>query len=142
MQRKDWKFDYTGSRLAEAARTKKDFHAERIEWWKQKKNEVMATIRAEGLEVDESITIQAYRNPKGRDWERGTQVMIRNDLRRDLEECMEKLAWHTDLSFKYGGWLQMLEANPEARVPLDIEDWLFFFGSPTTAPAEEARELF
>ena len=28
---------------------------------------------------------------------------------------------------EYVGWQQVLEANPENRQSLDIEDWLFFF---------------
>lgn len=142
MQRKDWKFDYTGSKLAETAGAKMAFHAERIDWWKKKKDEVLATIRAEGLEVDESITVQSYRNPKSRDWEHGAQVLIRNDLRRDLDECLEKLAWHTEQHVQYDGWLQMLQAHPEARVPLDLDDWLFFFGSIPARNAERTAELF
>ena len=27
------------------------------------------------------------------------------------------------------GWLALLGANSEVRVPLDVEDWQFFFGT-------------
>lgn len=127
MLRQDWGFDYTAAKLGEAATTKIAFHTERLGWWKTKREEVMKTIRAEGLEIDEKI-VMAYRNPKARDWERGTQVMVRNDLQKDLEECLEKLAHHSGQLSQYDGWQQVLQANPETRLKLDIDDWLFFFG--------------
>jgi hypothetical protein len=128
MLRNDWKFDYTAARLAEAAGAKMIYHGERLDWWRAKKDEVMKTIRSEGLEIDEKIVLTNYRSPKGRDWERGAQVMVRNDLQKDLEECLEKLQYHTQKLADYDGWQQVLAANPENRLALDIEDWLYFFG--------------
>ena len=127
MLRKDWCFDYTASRLSEAATKKQVFHQERLDWWKAKRIEVMNTIRSEGLEIDEKIVLE-FRSPKSRDWDWGSQVMVRNDLQNDLSECLEKLSHHTQQVQQYDGWQQVLAANPEARVKLDIEDWLFFFG--------------
>ena len=127
MLRQDWGFDYTAAKLAEAADQKKAFHHERLDWWKARRLEVMATIRAEGLEIDEKIVLE-FRNPKSRDWTQGSQVMVRNDLQKDLSECLEKLSHHTQQLQQFDGWQQVLAANPEARVKLDIDDWLFFFG--------------
>ena len=129
MQRKEWKFDYTASKLAEAAKTKHLHHQERFEWWKEKRDQVMAEIRKDGLEIDEKIALE-YVSPKRRDWEQGAQVTVRNDLKKDLNECLEKLAYHTGLMNDYHGWHQVLIANPEARLSLDHDDWLFFFGQP------------
>ena len=127
MQRKEWKFDYTASKLAEAAEIKCQFHKERLEWWRDKKDQVITQIRAEGLEIDEKIILE-YVSPKSRDWERGSQVTVREDLRKNLDECLKKLAYHTELIGNYHGWHQVLSANPEVRLSLDHEDWLFFFG--------------
>ena len=127
MLRQDWGFDYTATKLAEAAQAKRGFHQERLDWWKAKRAEVMTTIRAEGLEIDDAIALE-YRSPKSRDWDRGSQVMVRNDLQKDLNECLEKLSHHTQQVQQFDGWQQVLAANAEARVKLDIEDWLFFFG--------------
>jgi len=127
MKREEWSFEYTASKLAEAAQAKVDWHTERLAWWKAKKDEVMGTIRKEGLEVDEKISL-GFSSPKSRDWERGAQVMVRNDLQKDLDECMEKLKAHTLKLNEYSGWQQVLAANPESRQSLDINDWLFFFG--------------
>ena len=126
MLRKDWGFDYSASRLAEAAAEKMVFHQERLDWWKAKRQEVLGTIRSEGLEIDEKLVLE-FRSPKARDWDRGSQVMIRNDLQNDLAECLEKLGHHTQQVQQYDGWQQVLAANAEARVKLDIDDWLFFF---------------
>ena len=127
MIRKEWKFEYTAIKLAEAAQAKVNWHTERLEWWRNKKNEVFATIRKEGIEVDEKISL-AFQNPKSRDYDRGAQVMVRNDLQKDLDECMDKLSAHSQRLNEYAGWQQVLAANPESRQALDIDDWLFFFG--------------
>lgn len=127
MLRSEWKFPYRAQTLAAAAESKLAYHDERIKWWTAKRAEVMATIRAEGIEVDERIVL-GHASPKARDWERGAKVMVRNDLKDDLEECLEKLRWHTDKRRDYDGWLQALQANGDQRVELDIEDWLHFFG--------------
>ena len=57
MKRDEWKFEYTAARLAEAADAKISHHGERLAFWKGKRDEVLATIRAEGLEIDEKIVV-------------------------------------------------------------------------------------
>jgi hypothetical protein len=130
MQREQWKFDYTAAKLAEAAGIKISYHDERLGFWKHKREEVIATIRAEGIEVDEKVVL-AYTNPKTRDWDQGGEILVRNDLRKDLAECFKKLSYHTERRDTYDGWKQVLDANPENRQSLDISDWLFFFGRDT-----------
>jgi len=126
MQRDEWKFDYTAGHLAKAASDKIAYHEGRLQFWRTTRDGVMNTIRSEGLEIDEKIVL-GHRSPKSRDWDHGAEVMIRNDLQKDLGECHEKLKWHTGKLEEYVGWHQVLEANPENRLALDIEDWLFFF---------------
>ena len=126
MLRKEWEFAYTAAQLAEAASRKVAFHRERLAWWKDKRASVMATIRAEGIEINERIALE-FRSPKSRDWNLGSELMIRNDLKKDLSECQDKLSDHTDKLSEYSGWLQMLQANPSTTQQLDIDDWLFFF---------------
>ena len=127
MLRENWKFDYTTVQLAEAALTKLRFHEERLTFCQDKRKSVMDTIRAEGLEVHEKIAT-GYANPKARDWHRGAQVMVRNDLQKDLEECLEKLEWHTARRDEHDGWQQFLHAQAGQMQQIDINDWLFFFG--------------
>ena len=126
MQRNEWKFDYTAARLADAAAGKIAYHQDRLQFWRTTREGVMATIRSEGIEIDEKLVLATH-SPKARDWARGAEVLIRSDLQKDLAECHEKLNWHTGKLEEYVGWQQLLEANPENRQSLDIEDWLFFF---------------
>jgi len=127
MLKDEWKFEYTAAKVADAARAKIAHHDERLAFWKKKREEIIATIRAEGIEVDEKIVL-THRSPKARDWEQGGEVMIRNDLRKELAECFQKLAYHTGMRDGFDGWRQMLDANPENRLSLQIDDWLYFFG--------------
>lgn len=127
MLRENWKFTYTAAKLAEGADAKLKFHEERLVFWKKHKDDLMAEIRKDGLEVSES-TAMGYVHPKARDYERGAKVMVRNDLKDKLDECMEKLAYHAGKRSDYAGWVQVLKANPEDRLEADIEDWLFYFG--------------
>jgi len=128
MLRNEWKFDYTAARIAEAAVVKIAYHKERLAYWKAKREEVLQTIRSEGIEIDEKIVL-AFRNPKARDWERGGQVVIRNDLQKDLQEVYDKLAEHTAQLASFDAWQHVLAAHPEDRLQLDAEDWQFFFSS-------------
>ena len=128
MKRNDWTFDYTAARLAEAAQAKIAHHEARLAFWRGKREEVLGRIRTEGIEIDEKIVL-GYQTPKAQDWERANRVTIRDDLRTQLDECDGKLRSHTDLAGQCKGWLAMLGANPEVRVPLDVEDWQFFFGT-------------
>ena len=106
-----------------------DWHRERLAFWGARREETLATIRSEGLEIDEKIVIGVH-TPKARDWERANRVTVRDDLRMQLDEVLHKLKEHTERLVAYDGWRQMLAANPGARLSLDIADWLYFFGAP------------
>ena len=130
MHRNEWKFEFSTSDVLEATKAKISYHDQHLEFWTNKREELMATIRAEGIEINEKIALE-YSNPKARDWERGGQVMIRNDLRIGLAETFQKLGYHTRLRDTYDGWQQALEASADEKLALDIDDWLFFFGRDT-----------
>ncbi len=127
MKRTEWLFEYVGSKLAEAARARLIHHRDRLTWWQSRKEEILTKIRSEGLEVDENVAL-TLPHPKARDWERGANVMIRNDLQQDLDQCLRKLAFHSGQSNQYEGWVEVLAANPGQTMRLDYEDWQFFFG--------------
>lgn len=114
--------------MADAARTRLAHHRSRFDWWKEKKEQVLQTIRAEGLEIDEKLALE-YSSPKSRDWQDGARVTVRNDLRDHLNECLKKLAHHTAQVRSYLAWQDVLTANPDARLSLDHEDWSFFFSN-------------
>ena len=136
MLRSEWKFDYTAAQLADAARAKIIFHDAQLEFWKAKRTEVMATIKDEGIEVHEKVAL-GFSNPKARDFERGGEIVIRNDLRNVLTETFDKLKYHTKLRDTYNGWEQVLSANLANSLSLDINDWLFFFGRDTVTDDED-----
>lgn len=127
MRCNDWTFEHAAREVAAAAHSKAQYHQERLAYWKQKREEVIATIRAEGIEVDEKIVL-AFQNPKSRDWDRAGQVLIRNDLQQDLHEIYAKLSEHTSALNEYLAWESVLSAHPEDRLALDIHDWQHFFG--------------
>jgi hypothetical protein len=128
MKRDDWTFDYTAARLAEAARVKIAHHDARLAFWHGKRDEVLGRIRTEGIEIDEKIVL-GFQSPKAQDWQRANRITVRDDLRTQLDECHDKLRSHTERLEAFKGWLALLAANPEARLPLDVDDWQFFFGT-------------
>lgn len=124
MKRNEWEFEYTAHRLAEAAMAKKEAHQAKFKWWEAKKAEVMATIRETGIEIRDSVAA-TYSNTQGN---YGPQIEIAEGMQRDLREVQMKLLEHDRLIQEYEGWRQVLGANPEARLRLNHEDWLYFFG--------------
>lgn len=124
MKRHEWTFDYTASKLAEAALSKKEKHVAKLKWWGDKKEEVKKTIAETGIEVKDSVAA-SYSNTKGGF---GPQIVIDAGLQRDITECQEKIMDHNRLVGEYDGWLQVLNGNPEARLSLEHDDYLFFFG--------------
>lgn len=129
--RNDWEFEYTAAKLAEAAKAQRDFRVGRIEVWEGKKAEVMQKIKDSGISVSESVadllgnTSAKYANAG---YGRGAQITIDATLQDDLSECVDKIREHTGLRNSYAAWVQVLEANPESRLKLHHDDWVFFFG--------------
>jgi len=90
----------------------------------------MASIKEEGLEINEKVVLanrESIGFSKSRDWDRGGEVVIRNDLRKALTETYEKLKYHTKNRDTYTGWTQILCALASNSLALDIDDWLFSF---------------
>lgn len=124
MKRDEWVFTYTASKLAEAAANKQEKHSKKLLWWEGKKKETMAKVTEAGIEVQDSVAA-SYSNTKGGF---GPQIRIDAGLQRDLSECQDKIMEHHGKVNQYNGWVQVLNANPEARLELDHDDYLFFFG--------------
>jgi uncharacterized protein (DUF2147 family) len=127
--RTEWEFDYTASSLAAAATAQRDHRLSRVKAWEEKKGEVMAKIKDTGLTVHESVAEQfgnSYQNATQANF--GAQVMVDNTLQRDLNECVGKINQHRASAKEYDGWIQVLEGNPDSRLKLKHDDWMFFFG--------------
>lgn len=123
--RDEWEFEYTASKLAEGAAKQKEFRLGRVAWWEDAKQAVMAEVKESGLEISESMAagLQNYSTNIS-----GPQVTVRGDLQKKLSECHMKIAGHQQAAEEYDGWLQVLLANPEARLKLTQSDWMYFFG--------------
>ncbi|MCW2228119.1 hypothetical protein [Bradyrhizobium elkanii] len=128
MNRSSWKFTYTADKLFAAADAKKDWHMERLKWWSDKRKEVEATIRSEGIEIDESVAANIGSLNYSNSVHRGPSVNIRNDLVRDLSECVSKTQEHEAKCREYDAWMQVLGSQGQASLDLNQDDWLFFFG--------------
>lgn len=124
MKRNSWLFTFTASKLAEAASAKKEKHVGKLEWWEAKKAETMKKVAESGITVQDSVAA-SYSNTKGG---YGPEIIIDETLQRDLTECQRKIMEHHTLVAQYEGWIQVLSGNAEARLDLDQEDYLFFFG--------------
>lgn len=127
MNRDDWEFEYTASNLATAAKGQRDFRLGRVKVWEEKKAEVMAKVKETGLTVHEGVAAQMA-NYTTSAHQQGATVMVDATLQRDLNECVTKIRTHRAAATEYDAWVQVLEANPEARLKLKHDDWQFFFG--------------
>lgn len=125
MNRNDWEFEYTASALARAAASQRDHRNERVSVWEGKKAEIMEKIKSSGLSVHEGVAASLSNYTSGN---QDAQVMVDATLQRDLTECVQKIQTHRAMATQYDGWVQVLEANPESRLKLKHEDWMFFFG--------------
>lgn len=124
MKRNQWEFEYTASKLADAAKGKKAHHQERLKWWEDQKAKIMTKIKDTGIEVHMPVA-ELYSN-KTRGY--GPEITVDATLQRDLSECQGKLIEHDAKVREYDGWIQVLAAHPESRVGLNQDDWLYFFG--------------
>lgn len=125
-KRAEWEFEYTASKLAEGARSQKEFRESRVKWWTETYNKVMAEIKEAGILVTESsaVGVASYANTKAIT----PSASIDQRLRAKLTEAHQKIQQHQQAAAEYDGWIQVLEANPEARLKLTQGDWLYFFG--------------
>jgi hypothetical protein len=130
MLRAKWEFEYTASALAKAAEAQHAFRAGRITFWKEQQDEIIAKIKATGIEIHEDIADMLSNSMKygGTSAMGGAQIVIDPTMQTDLNKCFMKIKEHTELSKQYSAWKQVLDGNPESRVKLDHDDWMFFFG--------------
>lgn len=125
MNRNEWKFDYATGVLLDAASAKHAHHASRLQWWEQRKEEVMNEVRSKGLEVSEDLaSLYATSAAAG-----GPRITVKDDYQRKLNECHQKIKEHAQKVREYAGWEAVLESRPaDERRDLHADDWLFFFG--------------
>lgn len=128
MKRTEWEFNYTVARVLEAAKAQLAYYESRLAWWTDKRNETKIKIQAEGIEIDESVTAGDGGKYSTSNNFRGESVTIRNDLVKDLNECVNKVAEHRGRIQIMSGWVEVLGAQPaHGTLILHHDDWLFFF---------------
>lgn len=128
--RNEWKFQYQVSQVLKGAKDKHAFHYNRWEWWKAKKEETIAKIKAEGLVIDDSIVNELGKTGYVSNMSnRGVNVTINEEMERDLVECTNKIDQHNRQVTGYGNWVQVLE-NQLSTMTLELtqDDWVYFFG--------------
>lgn len=121
--RNEWQVERKSEDVQSAAKAKLDYHSERLEFWNNKQSEVMDKIKEDGLSVSETLSNMAS------NVRRGPQVMVRTDYQRDLDECQDKINEHKKSVSDYGSWVKFLEPPRPSVLYLDINDYLFFFGT-------------
>jgi hypothetical protein len=128
--RDHWEFEYTAAKLADAAEAQHGYRKGRLVVWQDKKKEVMEKIKETGLTIHENLAEKMYGTTSNQfnPLHHGAQVLVDPTMQQDLNEAEMKIKEHRDASKVYDGWVQVLRANPEARLKLTHEDWLFFFG--------------
>lgn len=126
MKRDEWEFPYSANSLNEAAVKKALYHSERQNWWSAKKSQVLDLIRSEGITIDESLAGTDV--GKLSNYTRLPNVTIKEDLRRDLDECIQKEKEHRNKVEGYNAWMEVLSSQGSTMLPLNQDDWLYFFG--------------
>ena len=132
MKRHEWTFNYGCDTLAEAALKQADKHQTKLKWWQEQKDAVMTKIRESGIEVHESLGASYGATKMGI----GPTISIEAGLERSLKECHDKITSHSRKIDEYHAWVTVLRGAHErgkdqgniARMDLDHEDYLFFFG--------------
>lgn len=131
-QRDQWEFNYTIKQVLVGATTKKAFHEGRLQWWRNKKEETIAAIKSDGLEVDDSIVNEMSKTgylSNNTFAGRGPTVTIKDEYLRDLSECSSKISEHEGKIKAYDAWMQVLTDQKESdTLPLRHDDWMYFFG--------------
>ena len=122
MNRDKWKFSYSVESILNKTQAKKSLHEERLAWWEAKKIEVMDKVKADGLEIDESLATTISNS-----YARGPQVQIRADLLEDLQECVGKIKEHRGKVEEFSAWEAVLNSqSPRDMLELNYDDYLFF----------------
>jgi hypothetical protein len=132
--RRDWEFPYQASKVLEGAKKKLAHHKDRLDWWRTKRDESMALIKDGGIEIDEGVAGVEY--SKLSNYQR-PQVQIRDDLLRDLNECVTKTKEHRRHVDAYGAWVEVLAEQGSRELKLDQEDWLYFFSEAPEKAVED-----
>ena len=142
MNRTKWEFSTPANEILAAVAIKHAHHSARLSWWTTKREETIAKIKSEGLEIDDSLAAGLRAGTASNDvntlsYGRGPTVQIRTDLMRDLRETLEKIDQHRNTLHEYETWRQLLSTQGSTALALNSDDWWYFFGKPIVSNTEE-----
>lgn len=126
-----WKFSYSVEKLLQASIDKMEHALARQQWWEAKKAETLKSIKNEGIEIDMSIADLSYAaSTVNNTWGgRQTNVTIKPELLKDLNECIGKIEEHRGRAKQYDAWKQVFSSQfPMEKHELTQDDWMYFFG--------------
>ena len=69
----------------------------------------------------------AFRESRVTFW-KAQQAEVIKKIKESGIEVHEDINEHSTMAAQYKAWQQVLAGNPESRVKLDHDDWMFFFG--------------
>lgn len=84
MKRNEHTFQFTGQAIADAAKQEHDYHAKRVEWWKNEQEEAVKRAREAGVEVREVDVTGGKR----------VDVVLDPTVSIRLQECVNKITAH------------------------------------------------
>ena len=133
MLRKEWQTQFTAESVLQAAKLKVEHHKKRLDHYGAKMDELMQTIKKDGLEIrnvpnrfdNNYIELSTISGRESRD----SLVYVRNDLNTELQKLNVKVEQHKAALANYHIWTNFLESASALgqSVPLDFEDYTFFF---------------
>lgn len=125
--RQKWEFEYSAGNLAVAAEKKAKWRGERARWWQKQYDVLLEDVKLKGLVVNKTVG-QKYSTSNAA---RGVRIEVNDEFQEKFDECFNKINEHSNAANGYLGWKAVLEANPESRLKLTHEDWLYFFAPET-----------
>ena len=118
MKRREWIFERSATDLAEAARSRVEYHGERLTWWELERERADDALKSKGVQVRSHAVTGGERH----------EAILDPTLAGRLGECETKIRYHRGKSDEYAQWIRALDSAAGRSLTLDHDDWIFFFG--------------
>lgn len=116
MERNDWIFHFKASEIAEAARKKQLYHANRADEWMEERDRLEKEIRGKGISLTEQQMTGHAR----------FHAQVDSSLASKYETAVDKMETHMSRRDEYQKFKRALETSPEQIMELDVDDIKFF----------------
>lgn len=122
-ERQNWKFNYTGQMVGDAAQAKRMHHESRLDYWKGEAEKAKSDLKENGVEVREyDEGISASNSTRGG----GVQMIVDPEKQRRYQDCVEKVQRHLSMVSLYRSFENACLGNPTTMIPLTVDDIDFF----------------